>query len=143
MSMIFDLRFWFVIFILICLFYITVIPISQSNIQPVVIGTFVDHANLKHGTDADIVKNCIDKQGADVVYNKVFDKKVQLCLMAEGLGIQVSCKKESAMCRITGYIDRTIKSVEEMIAFAEEDMGQYGHWSYAKDYIKAMFEIKY
>lgn len=117
---------------------------SSDAIMPITSGSEIDHAN-KHGLDAELAEKCFNSKGTDLTYDKLGDKKIDLCLTEEGLAIRVCAKKGLfGWCQITEYFDRNIKTIEDAIGYAEQDKGDYGTWSYLKDCWRQSFpNIKY
>jgi len=113
-------------------------------------GFNVYHGIVKHSEDANKVLNCLDKNGPELSYNKPDDIKVSLCWINEKdkdgndknvLGIHVQAKVLGKLENITSFINRNISTQYDMISFAEEDMGNYGWFSYAKEYMRTIVEI--
>jgi len=123
-------------------------PQVPQIVIPVTNDTAIDHAEVKHNTQPQMVDQCLNNNGPDLTYEKVGevngDKRVDLCLLPEGLGIRVTACKFGVWCRITSYIDQNIRTIEDAVTYAEIDKGQYGYWTYLKDCWKAVFpEIMY
>lgn len=99
----------------------------------------VSHAD-KHKEEAVITQNCIDKNGADIIYEKSEDRKVQLCFIDlnkdgtfKGLGIRVLEKIKGEWQELTAYIEENITTVEQAIGYADVDKGKYGMINFVKD----------
>ncbi len=108
------------------------------------------HGVVKHSEDANKVLNCLNQNGPELSYNKPDDLKVSLCWIKEKnqkgedqnvLGIHVQAKIAGKLENITSFINRNISTQYDMISFAEEDMGNYGWFSYAKEYLRTIVEI--
>lgn len=113
-------------------------------------GFSVYHGVIKHGLDAQKVLNCMDKNGPELSYDKPDDLKVSLCWVEElndkgekqkVLGVHVQAKVGGKLENITSFINREVTNQWDMIAFAEQDMGNYGYWSYAKEYLRTIIHV--
>lgn len=115
-------------------------------------GGFGLYHGFKHGADSIATMNCIDKQGADIIYHKPDDLIISLCFFEEinrdgkkqnVLGIHVQAKVAGKLENITSFINREITSIEDMITFAENDMTQYGYFTFAKEYLRSIIQVLY
>jgi hypothetical protein len=108
-------------------------------------GDSISHAAIKHGVDAMSTNLCLDKNGADLIYNKTDTRKVQLCFIGldesgkfKKLGIRVLEKISGKWEEITRFSNDNITNVNDAVGFAENDMGKYGWIDYVKDSWKMM-----
>jgi hypothetical protein len=90
----------------------------------------VSHGDIKHLSDAELARQC--NKLPDLRYEKIEatkgDKRINLCLIDKvGLGIQVLAKIGGKWEEITSYINHQILTPEELISYAESDMGKYGY----------------
>jgi hypothetical protein len=99
------------------------------------------HGDTKHLSDAELGRTC-NKQ-PDLRYTKEeplkLTKVVNLCLIDKvGLGIQVLAKINNSWEEITSYVNHQILSPQELLNYAESDMGKYGYFTLVGPAIKEL-----
>lgn len=107
----------------------------------------ISHAVPKHQQDAIQARSCLEKFGPDVIYSPLGNdaRRIKLCLIPpgepgkKGTAIQVWEKILGQWKELTGFIDESITTEDALISWAEQDMGKYGWWAYAKESIKQAF----
>jgi hypothetical protein len=92
------------------------------------------HAEIKHKDEALLARNCLDKNGPNIIYNKSDTRKVRLCLMPDksGLAIQVLDLIDKKWEEITAYVNPSVDDLNGALGYAEEDMGKYGWIAWQK-----------
>jgi hypothetical protein len=109
---------------------------EQSNILQ--IGYTYSHATFKHMSDLELADKCLSNSKYKLTYEKgnfletLFgDRRINLCLEpGKFIVIQVIEKINGHWEEITKYIDENYKTIEDMEAYALNDMGKYGYYTY-------------
>ena len=110
----------------------------------VVVGV-ISHAVLKHKDDAALSLDCFENNPRlkiTVVKPDNENRRVELCLIEDKyMAIRVSEKINGKFEELTRYIDRSYKTVDKMIDYAEVEMGKYGWMDYISDAVKPFLVI--
>jgi hypothetical protein len=99
----------------------TIIVLVFAAVLLATIGLSISHAEARHGSDALTVRNCLENNGPDLIFdNPTRGTKMVVCYLDDNhYGIQIIRKVNGKWEEVTAFIRRNAKSWDDLLDWAE------------------------
>lgn len=78
------------------------------------VGVGISHANLKHGGEANIARQCSDGRGGYLFHNPNTDRFGMVCQLDEGFGVVIT---DAAGREVTAFLKNKMSRFEQVLQY--------------------------